>query len=148
LVNRVNDVANLDLRERRALRENALRAVKVACITAWGSALWAVTAYTFLADALELRLAFWRVGVGVVVTSGLSWWLWSRVSRAAAWSLGLLAAVNFVIRLIETESVITAVVGGLFCLAYYRGWRGTEMLHELRQTEVPAVPPVPMSSGA
>ncbi len=147
-MNRVNDVATLDLRARRALRESALRAVKVACVTAWGSALWAVTAYTFFADALDLRLAFWRVGVGVVVTSGLGWWMWARASRAAAWSLGLLAAVNFAIRLVETESFITAVVGGLFCLAYYRGWRGTEVLHELRQTEVSAILPAPTSSAA
>jgi type IV secretory pathway TraG/TraD family ATPase VirD4 len=147
-VNRVQDLASLDLRARRALREKALRNVKVACATAWASTAWAVIARSFFADSLELRLAFWRVVVGAVVTAGLGCLMWFRESRAAAWSLGLLASVNLVLRVVATESFYPAIVGGLFCLAYYRGWRGAEVLHELRQTEVPAVPPFPMSSGS
>ena len=145
---RVSHAPNVDLRARRKVREQALLNLKVASGTAWAGAVWAVMVFWFVAAESHEWTLFWRVVVGATVTAGLGWWMWSRQSRAAAWILGLLAAANLVVRVISTESYVVAVIGSLLCFVYYRAWRGTETLYELRQAEDADVAPVPIESGA
>ena len=122
-----------DIRVRHRLREEALQSLTVACSTACISGLIGAALIGYIAwDVRD-----WSMGVlgvaGGALSAWLGWWTYSRQSRAAAWALGVLAAGNLVVRVVITESLGGSLVGILICVAYYRAWRGTEMLFEIRE---------------
>lgn len=129
------DFPTTDLRARRQLRETSLLDIRIACVTVWvASALLVVVYWMFSADT-EIGDVFGFAVASATLSTGLGWWLWSRQSRAAAWTLMVLAAGNLVYRVVLTESLGGATLGVLACLVYYRAWRGTETLHELRRSQ-------------
>jgi predicted lysophospholipase L1 biosynthesis ABC-type transport system permease subunit len=124
-----------DQRERRQLREESRWNIQIACITAWVTSAAAVVLIGYIAADTGEWTVFATAVAGACVMAGLGWCMWTYQSRAAAWGLGVLAAGNLVFRVVYTESLGGVVFGILVCLAYYRGWRGTETLHELRRND-------------
>jgi hypothetical protein len=129
------DIGIAELRSHRHLRETSLLDIRVACVTVWVASAWLVLAYWMFSADTEIGGMFGLALVSATLSTGLGWWLWSRQSRAAAWALMVLAAGNLAYRVVLTESLGGATLGVVVCLAYYRAWRGTETLHELRRSQ-------------
>ncbi len=125
----------MDLRARRALREHALRQIKIAVVAAWVSASFSGAVFGVIAVSSDQWGLFWRAEASAAFNCALGWWMYRHQSPIAAQILGVLTAGNVVFRVLTMGSFVILIFGSLLCLAFYNAWRGTLTLRGIRQAE-------------